>query len=648
MVRFETAQRSLFRRVAVWTVCALGGLVLAWFLLERVLLSQVGLDFSDEGLYLIAGDPPSSDTAWVFPAGWSTSALFALTGYDIANFRTLGALLLTGVSGFLGWLSFDITAKLFDPSPTDANTCSTRGKRVLQSLVAIGVALTSLSFYASMLRTPGYNWVNLMGLVISACGALLVLRRTRRIHALLDSADTWVAIRSQTLPLGIMAFGIFFTAPAKPTSAIFIALAVLVLLSVWFGPRFGIAMTVAISAATFIFIFVAVVTRMWTLNFLAVFLEGASKPPLVANQTVFGGLADFFVVPADVYQDIRGEPRVWVAIVGLSLLVLLIAAAVRIPPLVQVIALIALITSALLHTRDEGWPYWQQIWERGTLTTSMLLVVAGVVLTSIGVSRWDGNQLSRKATPRIIAAAGFLVLLVFAYGFGSSLRPFVTAKFALVLLVAAAIVGTGVLLRTRARGVLISLTLILALAYTAVVQSQGRIFQYGFTPLQNQSVEVTLAPRGSTLLLSGERARLVNGISTAIEAAGGSSIRLLGVGPDTATLTYVSGATLPSTVLVTWFAQDGMFDLAEHNLQNLDPAEWEDSWILLSQRKPETDRIMGIIGEYLCRSFPEDYEKVYEQDLVAIEGKVSVSDGRYSLWKPKVTGRPEVSDPCVS
>ena len=635
-------------RIAVWIGLILAGLVVSWIALDWILSSQVGLDFSDEGLYLIAGDPPTPDTAWVFPAGWSTSALFALTGYDIANFRTLGAMLLVGASGVLGWLSLDITAKLFVPAQMHGSEPASRAHRVWHGLVAGGVALSSLAFYASMLRTPGYNWANLLGLVIAASGALAVLRRNQQLQAELGAGGIWASVRMQVVPTLMIAFGIFFAVPAKPTSGIFIALSVLVLFSVWFGPRFGLAMTVAIGLATFAFILAAVVVRMWTWNFFAVFLEGASKPPLVGNQTVIGGFQEFVAVPVEVYQDIRGEPRVWVAIVGLSLLVLLVSTLIRVPPLVQVLAFGALIVSAVLHTQDDGWPYWQQIWERGTLTTSMLLVLAGGVVVAIGVARWHGDRLSLQAAPRILTASGFLVFLAFAYGFGSSLKPFVTAKFALTLLVVAAIVGTGVLLRSKERGLLVAVVLTLALTYTSVVLSQGRVFQYGFTPIQNQTEEVTLAPRGATLLLSKERAQLVNGIAQAIGAAGGDSVRLFGVGPDTATLTYVSGATLPSTVLVTWFAQDGMFDLAEHNLQRLDPDEWSDSWILLSERNPETDQILEIIGAHLCRSFPEDYEKVYEQDLLQSEGKVSVSDGRYSLWKPRVTGGNGDPDACVS
>ena len=77
-------------------------LAVMWVVLGRVIASDRGLDLGDESLYLVAADPPNLQAAWAYPFGWSTRPFFWIVGYDIAAFRTLGAVLLFVVSGVLG------------------------------------------------------------------------------------------------------------------------------------------------------------------------------------------------------------------------------------------------------------------------------------------------------------------------------------------------------------------------------------------------------------------------------------------------------------------------------------------------------------------------------------------------------------------
>ena len=64
-------------------VAVVGGLLvigsaIAWWVLGLLLASDRGLDLSDEGLYLLAANPPTAHAAWGFPWGWNLRPLFQL------------------------------------------------------------------------------------------------------------------------------------------------------------------------------------------------------------------------------------------------------------------------------------------------------------------------------------------------------------------------------------------------------------------------------------------------------------------------------------------------------------------------------------------------------------------------------------------
>ena len=62
------------------------------------------------------------------------------------------------------------------------------------------------------LRTPGYNWVNLVGLMLACTGAVLAVMLPR------DDRSFWRSCRAHTAAARARA-GMWFTVPAKPSSA---------------------------------------------------------------------------------------------------------------------------------------------------------------------------------------------------------------------------------------------------------------------------------------------------------------------------------------------------------------------------------------------------------------------------------------------
>ena len=95
------------------------GLFILWNILVNILATDHALDLTDEGLYLLAADPPTTNAAWGFPWGWHTGILFRVVGYDIAAFRTFGAVLLVSAGGWVGWSAMRSVVSFAVPAQED-------------------------------------------------------------------------------------------------------------------------------------------------------------------------------------------------------------------------------------------------------------------------------------------------------------------------------------------------------------------------------------------------------------------------------------------------------------------------------------------------------------------------------------------------
>ena len=180
----------------------LGAAVVLWPLLAWGFATDRGIGFQDEGLYLLAADPPSPTAGWVTPFGWHTAPFFEVVGHDIARFRTLGLWLLVLAGALLG---HTVGRRIAG----EGNDRAARSTRIgVATIGALGAPLLASGF----LRTPGYNWVNLLGLMLAITGTVL---------ASTVAADTTALWRSLRLHVAIalLALGVWFTVPAKPSSA---------------------------------------------------------------------------------------------------------------------------------------------------------------------------------------------------------------------------------------------------------------------------------------------------------------------------------------------------------------------------------------------------------------------------------------------
>jgi len=70
---------------AIRTVATL----LFFLFVSKIIVPSRGMDFSDEGHYLLSSDPSDSTDAWGWPYGWNLYFLYKISGFQLAIFEHL-------------------------------------------------------------------------------------------------------------------------------------------------------------------------------------------------------------------------------------------------------------------------------------------------------------------------------------------------------------------------------------------------------------------------------------------------------------------------------------------------------------------------------------------------------------------------------
>ena len=237
--------RRLLSGLALWAIVA----VALWMLARWILMSDRGFDLSDEALYLLEAAAPQSDAAYMFPAGWHTRFVFDLVSGDVAAFRTAGAVLLGGAGIWVGLGA----ARLINAS---------RGAR--DHLVAIAAGISGLAaswlYYFTLLRAPGYNWVNLMGMAIVVGAAL---RQWALLLGQQEIKKRWVDIAL----IATIGFGTVFSLAAKPTTPVLIGLTYASTAATIIGFKRAIWALAQVIVVSLLWVPVLIVIGWWDFNF---------------------------------------------------------------------------------------------------------------------------------------------------------------------------------------------------------------------------------------------------------------------------------------------------------------------------------------------------------------------------------------------
>jgi hypothetical protein len=125
-------------------------LVITFIISYLLLLSPLGLDFTDEGLYLLETGGCNPYSYWFVPFGQVLKQLFALSNYNLGIYRALAFTLIV-------FLHYYLFTGLYP------NKLNKYNKIIIISIIYF----SSFFLYTFLnIRTPGYNYVNYLSLIL--------------------------------------------------------------------------------------------------------------------------------------------------------------------------------------------------------------------------------------------------------------------------------------------------------------------------------------------------------------------------------------------------------------------------------------------------------------------------------------------------
>lgn len=587
-----------------WARRAIGAALAAalWPALSWVFATDRGIGFRDEGLYLLAADPPSSTARWVTPFGWDTAPIFRWLGHDVADFRTFGLWALVVAGAWFGHLVGRSVA------PADGARTE-RTDHVVTAATAATGALGAPFLVSGFLRTPGYNWDNLLGLLVAAGGVLLARRLAP------DGPAPWRDLCTHGAGAAIAA-GVWFTVPAKPSSApLFAAAAVAVLAPHLRRRTWAFAgLTTAWGA---VWTVVGLAAGWWPANFLAVLWRSATFPPLHENQTMAGAFVDVLRTPKVALHDLRllrPAALVMMAVAALTTVVVVrrragVSPWVRAVPLtVAVLAAVGTATPLPLLGLPE--PFVRFAWF-GTTDAAVLLFV-GALLHALAHHRTTDPERLRRG----LAAAGLCIGGAVIFGFGSALSIYHQAALAAPFLwcaSAAVVAGVGApRVRTGATATIAVAAAVLLAGNVAA----GRRHVFDTAPIADQRTPTVLGRYGDTLRLDAATSAFVTGLRALATGAGFcAGDRVIGMEWGwSSTSVYAIGGRVPEHLIMTIFGYPDAAEVLDVTMHDLTDRAWRDAWVLTDdpdqisdtravELRDALDRLPAAIG----RTFPRDY-----------------------------------------
>lgn len=603
------------------------GLAFLWFVIGQVLASSRGLDLTDEGLYLLAADPPSATAAWGWPFGWHTHPLFALVGYDIASFRTLGALILVLCSAWLGWLVASVI-RSDDQYPQRSES------KLLAAGSAVAAGLGSLLYYVSMLRTPSYNWLCLVGITVASAGVMQAVRQARRV----SPAGPW---RRVAYPATVSSIAVFLTLPAKPSvmpMVLLLGVALLALLVSWSAAWRWLVLSVGLLPVWVVF---AVATRLWPLDFAGVLLRALQMPYPDPSQTPIGAMQEALLTPraaAVAIGDIADRPALLLLVSSILLALPLILRRrwllMRLTGFVGVTAAalgIAGVPIPLVNA--EGRPFGLA---QPTLTTALVAVLLATIALSWRLGGLplssDSRQFTRIQVSGLVATFLFLLTLVFGFGSDNGIYGQAAVAGGLTLMAAAA-VALGLEARRDSSIVLLAV-LVATMLFVASGLVGGWRFPQRQAPFAEQNVSTQVGAHGADLLLDAKNAQTLGRLLAQARQQGWhDGTPLVDVSytwnPGVA---YALGARVPDSLMLTIFGYGAAHDITAFHLSgHYLEFPFRDAWVLTTRpdlldagARSAVDFTLDRISSVSGKAFPSSYS--------------CIASGDFILWRPLHAG----------
>ena len=243
-----------------------------------------GYDFTDDAHYLIWISNP-----FIYP--WSVSEfgilwhpLYKLVGGDIRSFRLAGAATLSLSAAIFGWSIWRLVSQ--------------RLHAALALPLILAITVGSLWNFVLWLPTPGYNELNLCGLMLFAAGLALA---TPPIGSKIQCTTV-----PETVAKGMLsAFGACIVAFAKPTTAVGVGLLGLVWIATFRSQR---SLLFAACAAVFAVLIFSIVVAVLDGNLHAFIQRKMTGVQMLAIHSPTHGLASIWQSVADPVVELVTYP----------------------------------------------------------------------------------------------------------------------------------------------------------------------------------------------------------------------------------------------------------------------------------------------------------------------------------------------------
>ena len=586
-----------------------GVLILTFIPITRkILRTNQGLDFSDEGLYLLAANPSERYQSWGFPFGWNTAPLLNLVGSDISKLRILSAVILMISVFFLSKIMFQ--------------DCFEKDKKnsLSEFFIPYFVALSSLYFYVGYVRIPGYNWLNIVGIVISLIGYKLALKNY------INSIGKFAAIFT-------ISTGFLISIPGKPSSAAFLFCAFILLIYFFHKEINHVKFIFSILSSLVGSILILVVFKVWPNNFLDYFLVALNFPKLAASATPLEAVKQTLLTPIIIPFYFSSNLRA-IQFLYLSLLAIISFSIIKYKEKVNFLLAASYCILSILILDINGFNLGVQgfkVVDSVRIDKPELYISFLILLLFISVNLYTHFfSLLCKKNWAVSESIFLLLSASVIFGFGSTISS--TGKgSSVVFLVLLAIFL--VVFSSSPQNFTAKMTVIFVVALNSILlvlfMNPNISKPYRIEDFSKQSSELRLPRHANVLSVDSESKNLVVNLRNTLTAHNyDQRYPLLDFSSSWQPgLFYLLEVGTPPSLLLTIPGYDGSYQVLKSNLKVASStADLKQSWILVSsERNSKEERILNdsltLLGDFTNSIFPNDYVLLFDRD-------------GFQLWKP--------------
>lgn len=592
----------------------LGCFLAIWFALAPIL--GHGYDITDQAGYLVSADPPSDEYTYLGFYGFYLHPLYAAVGYDVAAYRSLGALLMMAagaLTGYSAWYCLRARDGLSSP--------------FMATLFAIAGMIAAANEYVISIVTPGYSWLTLIGMLIALAGVLQLLPRPPTKYRLIFGS-------------GLVSVGSFLAFIGRPPAGAGIWVAGVVAIAFF-------ARTSRRSRLLMVAFSIAWLAACLLLHF--VFIASPGRSIEVLQQTAYFaqvGTPNQSFLSMALTQLADSPARVWglagisLAAMFLPLLALLVAPARRGKAAAALVIAAAAIVffSCAAHGGLQGGIPWAgrtqpYLW-------MALVTVAGGALICAWVVRPHGETDEKSHTEPIgFDVTHFWVVIVLLIGspllFGASSGNGAVLMLAIggsVFLVLAFMVLLAVTTwRWSQPGVGVTAGCIICAVAITVALLTAQNHPYRSNSIDESQTLTVVTWRGSRLMLSEHNAAVLDQVASATAAAGfqpGTPLADFTRNGLTPGLGYRINSLTPSTLVL-----GATNEASRKSLSEQDRFTWCATWLVTSQDTGEwvldPDKILSVLG--MSRV---DYRPVINSQWQGYYNSTSITRQDFTIWQP--------------